>query len=223
MRDGGRIAGGLVLLIALWIGVYWWWPAEPKITIAQGDDAMRGMAPKKKADQPPPTVHDASAHETPVAPVLMGSRPNPEKPPPQVIIPPEFVQYTVKDGDSFASIARQFYGSPALANVLIAANPLMSPQNLKPGRVIQVPKDPNNIQGLPVKGGPKPTPAPAADVPGEQTYIVQQGDSLSKIAKEFYGDLRLSTLIFEANRDQLPSEDALKIGQHLRIPPKPQR
>ena len=55
---------------------------------------------------------------------------------PQVIIPPEFVQYTVKEGDSFASISRQFYGSPSLSNVLIAANPLMSPQNLKPGRVI---------------------------------------------------------------------------------------
>src|SRR5262245_53391917 len=141
MRDGGRIAGGLVLLVALWIGVYWWWPGEPRITIAQGDDALRGSAPKKKPDQPPPPpIQDHPAQ--PAASTTHATQPQPG----QVIIPPEFVQYTVKEGDSFASISRQFYGSPALANVLIAANPLMSPQNLKPGRVIQVPKDPNNIQ-----------------------------------------------------------------------------
>src|SRR5690349_22190156 len=102
MRDGGRIAGGLVLLIALWIGIYWWWPGEPRITIAQGDDALRGSAPKKKPDPAPP-ITVAADPERPVTPEQPRTNPNQ---PPQVIIPPEFVQYTVKEGDSFASISR---------------------------------------------------------------------------------------------------------------------
>src|SRR4051794_12595799 len=120
MRDGGRIAGGLVLLVAIWIGVYWWWPGEPRITIAQGDDALRGSAPKKKPDQPPPIPA-----ADPVRPVTSAEPHTNPNQPAQVIIPPEFVQYTVKEGDSFASISRQFYGSPSLSSVLIAANPLM--------------------------------------------------------------------------------------------------
>src|SRR5262245_46604124 len=132
MRDGGRIAGGLVLLVALWIGVYWWWPAEPKITTPQGRDARRGAGPKKHTDAPP-TAADDPAPPTPLPPV---ERPAKAAQPGQVIVPPEFTQYTVKQGASFASISRQFYGTPAMASVLIAANPLMSPHNLKPGRVI---------------------------------------------------------------------------------------
>jgi nucleoid-associated protein YgaU len=226
MRDGGRIAGGVVLLIALWIGVYWWWPSEPKVTIAQADDAVRGVSPKHKAEpQPAPPAAPQPAPEPKPAPApkaVPDAHPQPE--PPQAMIPPEFIQYTVKQGDTFASIAKSYYGSEALASVIIAANPLMSPQNLKIGRVIQVPKDPNNIQGIPVKQAPKATePAPPASSPADRIYVVQAGDSLSKIAKEVYGDLRLSTLIFEANRDQLATEDAIKPGQHLKIPPRPQR
>ena len=39
----------------------------------------------------------------------------------------------------------------------------------------------------------------AEDDPYAQYYVVQKGDSLSKIAKEFYGDMSLYPKIFEAN------------------------
>jgi nucleoid-associated protein YgaU len=51
-------------------------------------------------------------------------------------------------------------------------------------------------------------------------YTVKPGDSLSKIAKEFYGDMKLYPKIFEANRDQLSDPDMIKVGQVLVIPPK---
>lgn len=55
--------------------------------------------------------------------------------------------------------------------------------------------------------------------PPEQTYTVASGDSLSKIAKEFYGKASAWPAIFEANRDQLDDPDRIKPGQVLKIPP----
>ena len=44
---------------------------------------------------------------------------------------------------------------------------------------------------------------PADDNPYAQYYVVKKGDTLSKIAEEFYGDKMLYPKIFEANRDLL--------------------
>ena len=51
-----------------------------------------------------------------------------------------------------------------------------------------------------------------------KTYTVQSGDTLSKIAKQFYGDANKYPKIFEANRDQLSDPNLIKVGQVLRIP-----
>jgi len=51
-----------------------------------------------------------------------------------------------------------------------------------------------------------------------QWYEVKKGDTLSKIAKEFYGDPSLYTKIFEANQDRLKNPDLIQVGQKLRIP-----
>jgi LysM repeat protein len=58
--------------------------------------------------------------------------------------------------------------------------------------------------------------APAAA--SEQSYTVEAGDTLSKIAKHFYGEASLYMNIFEANRDQLSDPDKIQPGMRLRIP-----
>ncbi|MCI0661626.1 MAG: LysM peptidoglycan-binding domain-containing protein [Acidobacteria bacterium] len=50
------------------------------------------------------------------------------------------------------------------------------------------------------------------------TYNVTSGDTLSKIAKRFYGDANAYKQIFDANRDQLSDPDKIKVGQQLRLP-----
>ena len=60
-----------------------------------------------------------------------------------------------------------------------------------------------------------PAAAPGAD---GQTYTVQPGDSLSKIAKRFYGDANRYMAIFEANQDKLTDPDKISVGQELTIP-----
>jgi hypothetical protein len=62
-----------------------------------------------------------------------------------------------------------------------------------------------------------PEPLPPTDG-AKETYIVQPGDTLSKIAQSLYGDARLWNLIFEANRDKLTNPSLIRVGMELRIP-----
>ena len=52
------------------------------------------------------------------------------------------------------------------------------------------------------------------------TYTVQPGDSLWLISYKLYGSDRVADL-FAANRDVLPSAEALAVGQSLQVPPPP--
>ena len=62
--------------------------------------------------------------------------------------------------------------------------------------------------------------AAAAPVGPMDTYVVQKGDSLWKIAakKEIYGDASKWRRIFDANRDQLKAPDRVRAGMTLNIP-----
>jgi nucleoid-associated protein YgaU len=71
-----------------------------------------------------------------------------------------------------------------------------------------------------------PPPIHAATATGEQaipagatqSYTVQKGDTLSKIARQFYGNANDYMRIFDANRDQLKDPDKIQVGQVLKIP-----
>jgi LysM repeat protein len=64
-----------------------------------------------------------------------------------------------------------------------------------------------------------PSLAPAKPAaPEPQTYTVQPGDTLSKIAKQFYGNAGAYMKIFEANKDKLTDPNKIQVGQVLRIP-----
>lgn len=56
--------------------------------------------------------------------------------------------------------------------------------------------------------------APAAP----STYTVVSGDTLSKIAKKFFGNANRWHEIYDANRDQISNPDLIRVGQVLKIP-----
>jgi nucleoid-associated protein YgaU len=58
----------------------------------------------------------------------------------------------------------------------------------------------------------------AADAKGGRTYTIAKGDSLSKIAKHFYGDARQWKKIHEANKDLIKNPDLIFPGQVIKIP-----
>jgi nucleoid-associated protein YgaU len=51
-----------------------------------------------------------------------------------------------------------------------------------------------------------------------RTHTVESGDTLSKIAKQHYGDAGKWRAIFEANRDKIKDPDLIHPGQVLDIP-----
>jgi len=69
-------------------------------------------------------------------------------------------------------------------------------------------------------------PAPPADAPPEEQapeekvefYVIERGDTLSKLAKKYYGNALDYPRIFEANREVTEDPDKIYPGQKIRIP-----
>jgi nucleoid-associated protein YgaU len=73
-----------------------------------------------------------------------------------------------------------------------------------------------NIQGVAeVKVDQFSAPPQTADV---EFYVIEKGDSLSAIAKKFYGDGGAYSRIFEANREVIKDPNLIYPGQKIRIP-----
>ena len=70
-------------------------------------------------------------------------------------------------------------------------------------------------------GGSSTAPTPSTQPSTGRTYVVEKGDSLSKIAKAEYGDANKWRQIYEANRDIIKDPDLIYPGQTLRLPPSP--
>ena len=69
-----------------------------------------------------------------------------------------------------------------------------------------------------VTSGVESTAAEVKTEGNAKTYTVAAGDSLSKIAKQQYGNASHWRKIFEANRDQISNPDLIRPGQVLKIP-----
>ena len=114
---------------------------------------------------------------------------------------PEATFYEVVKGDTLSKIAKAHYGDPMKYPIIFAANrPMLThPDKIYPGQVLRIPA----LESL------------AAEL---RYYEVQKGDTLSKIAKAFYGDPMKYMAIFEANQPLLSNPDVIHPGQVLVIP-----
>jgi len=65
-----------------------------------------------------------------------------------------------------------------------------------------------------------PAPTPLQANPLQEIYMVQSGDSLSKIAKRMYGDSLQWKKIYEANKDVVKDPNLIQPGWKLKIPKK---
>jgi nucleoid-associated protein YgaU len=70
-----------------------------------------------------------------------------------------------------------------------------------------------------VKSGSSSTdPSPQSTPTSIRTHTVQKGDTLSEIAKTYYGDANKWHKIYEANRDVIKNPDLIYPGQTFTIP-----
>lgn len=114
--------------------------------------------------------------------------------------------YMVKKGDTLYSIARRFYGDGKMWSVIWKANRgvVKEPSRLAAGVRLRLPDH-----------------AEEKEDPEYETYIVQKGDTLSKISRLHYGTSKFVDLILEANRDTIREPGRLRVGMLVRIPPLP--
>ena len=68
----------------------------------------------------------------------------------------------------------------------------------------------------PASNTPKQAPKPAA--PTQRDYVIQSGDSLSKIARRFYGNANDWQKIYEANKTTIKDPNLIHPGQKIIIP-----
>jgi len=76
-----------------------------------------------------------------------------------------------------------------------------------------------NIQGIEEVDVSEVAGSKVEDIdPGVQYYEIASGDTLSKIAQEFYGSANKYPQIFEANKEVIQDPDKIYPGQRIRIP-----
>jgi nucleoid-associated protein YgaU len=217
-----RIFVGLCLLVLLWIGTYWLYePGRP----ASGADVRFADRGSALIDPEPVEAGSAAVADDPALSFELPAEQRRDESGVElgvVVVPPKFFDYIVKDGETFKSIARDRLGDVGLWTAVARSNPLRDPRRLRAGDVIRLPVDPGNIQGVLVSASDGEPLDAGATEPGQDPwveYTVKRGDSLSGISKAYYGSSRHADAIFDANRDQLSSPDALRIGQVLLLPP----
>lgn len=120
----------------------------------------------------------------------------------------------VQAGDTLSGLAAKYMGSSGKWNELLKANSdkLDSARDLRVGMTIVIPGTPGSIAAAPA----------ARQVVSRSNepvvYTVQSGDTLIQIAQEQLGDSSRYKAIYEANRDQMKNENALRPGMKLRMP-----
>lgn len=75
------------------------------------------------------------------------------------------------------------------------------------------------VQTLPVIKEPASTAhVKTEQLPASRSYVVQKGDSLSKISSRFYGTTKYWKEIYNANKERIGNMNQLKVGTELTIP-----
>jgi len=227
MESGAqRLVMAAALLAGLWVVVYWITPAPDGDT--QTPPITFDQPPAAPADEPPGLESDGSDDE----PTSQESRPAQGPPPVEapgqepVVMAPTFTSYTWRRGDDLAALAERFYGDPDLAMVISKANSMTDMLRIRPGTVIRIPDDPENIQGLdvdPVTGLLIPPEEDVIEQGLVTEYVVERNDTLTGIAKALYGRASMWKIIRDANLHQIKRMDGSDIrpGMRLVIPPPP--
>lgn len=111
--------------------------------------------------------------------------------------------------ESPVSLAREPPTAGDDGQPVVQRAPYPPPQRPVPARpsVTSVPSRPGS-------GSAAAAPATA----GGRRHLVVKGDTLFSLAQKYYGNRSRWRDIYAANRDQLPSENSLRLGMQLRIP-----
>ncbi len=116
--------------------------------------------------------------------------------------------------DNAAISARLRQAQGTLDQIASAARLINGGGSLPPAGVSSL-----SSSGVPTIAVQPSTPVVAPPAPAQpRTHVVQEGDSLTRISVRYYGTSARWQDIYDANREVLKGENALRPGQRLKIP-----
>ncbi len=129
-----------------------------------------------------------------------------------------FETHTVRPGDTFASLARQYFGDVRFAQTIQDANPqVRDPAAMAVGTVVVIP-DIAEPSDIPTATTPKPTPA-GDSKHSDHAYTVREGDTLYAIALNRLGSGSRWAELYQLNKAAIGGDPgALKVGLKLVLP-----
>lgn len=160
-----------------------------KIYLKLGEDSgTTTPAPAPEESAKPETPAESAQTTTPATPAASGT-------------------YTVKQGDTYGTIALNNYGTYSLWKQLNNAN---KGAKLVPGVQLTLPEKLGKTAriAVPVAGE------------GESLYTVKAGDTLGAIAKATYGNSSKYEEIYKRNSDRLKDANTIYAGQVIVLPAK---
>lgn len=131
--------------------------------------------------------------------------------------------HVCRAGETLWGLAKQYYGTGARWKDIAKANRAVLPKSnqLKPGMKLRIP----GAGGVAPPVAPVRTLVRASSTPRRaaegrsRTHVVAAGESLSTIAKRYYGSARRWKALLRANRSVISSPTRLRVGTTLVIPP----
>ncbi|MFG6358772.1 MAG: LysM peptidoglycan-binding domain-containing protein, partial [Acetatifactor sp.] len=134
---------------------------------------------------------------------------------PVEVLQQDYAIYIVERNDSLWKIAVKFYGQGESWRTIYNDNRavIKNPGRLYAGQRLLI-----RLPGATTAVPETPAPLVSVAVTLENTYVVQKGDMLWRIADKIYGDGKLWTVIYEANKDSIKNPECIRAGQVLNIP-----
>jgi nucleoid-associated protein YgaU len=166
----------------------------------------------------------------------------PVEEPARILKLPKTTTYTVQNGDSLGSISKNVYGEQlgnklSSVKAIYRANTkiLSSPDSIRVGQELTIPSLSAQGSAAPVEQSSTQPQAfrkvrsfadsnldslKKALKNSQKVYIVQEGDSLWKIADTQLGNGERYNEIIQANRDIISDKESISVGLRLKIPAK---
>jgi len=134
-----------------------------------------------------------------------------------------YVVHVLQPDESLSSLADKYYGDYRKFHLIAEFNEIEDATRVRVGQQIKIPV----LEGLPIIAEPEQIVTeggqPAAKLPesvitvkGYALHTIQPGDSLSKLAKEYYGDYKHYDLIAKFNG--IVDVTGIRVGQEIKIP-----
>jgi len=133
--------------------------------------------------------------------------------------------HTVKANDTLVALARRYYGDDSKWTLISEANRLAGQRSLVVGQKLTIPA-PKEVSASTAGGqatkAEKPvvkvSAAKARSTSSGRAHRAQQGDTLYKLARTYYGDESQWKKIYNANHDVFGQRETVEPGDVLIIP-----